>query len=318
MRTIPGPFRPVLPTLPIPFRGFAWRRTQDIVAAGVWGAQRIEGLDTMLDKNVIAQIVQQVLQQINSEFTFSINTQVFSQSGAYVPSANLTSCIVEMVGGGGGGGGALGGINTAGNNTGWVVGGGGGSAGTYVRSAFSVQDVQGGMGVVIGAGGTGGPPTQGVTGGRGGTSSFGGLMLAEGGYGGSSNVIAANGALDPSFGQGADPGSASGNNNVGDVSTWGGPGQSGSTNFYDPAEQASGQSICWGGTGGDSYFSGTWAAVFQSSGGMDGKSGHLAGAGGSGAASAYTTNPQTGGVGASGYCVITEYIMSLSITGQGA
>lgn len=259
------------------------------------------------DGNRWVRIATGGIQVVMQTFGLDRYGNVASGQFPYMPSPGLVTAVVELVGGGGGGGGALGGV-VYGSGSGWCVGGGGGSAGTYVRSAIPAQLVRGGVIVTIGAGGTPGPATQATTGGRGGMSTFGGLMLAEGGFGGGSNVIAG-GTLDPAFGQGADPGTVNppeGPNNIGDLSTWGGAGTSGGTTYYNTDVELS-QTIAWGGQGGNSFFAGTWAGQIQSAGGAPGRDGHMAGAGGSGGASAYTTQPSLGGAGAPGLCVVTEY-----------
>ena len=102
-----------------------------------------------------------------------IGVQQFTASGTYTPTAGCKSALVELVGGGGGGGGCF--LTSAGSSS---AGGGGGSGG-YSRSIITnpVSTV-----VTIGTGGTAGtvanPP---VAGSNGGVTSFGSLVIANGG-----------------------------------------------------------------------------------------------------------------------------------------
>lgn len=239
----------------------------------------------------------------------------FMASGPWQPSPGLISVVVECIGGGGGGGGAQGSVpSSAGVATGpgWCVGGGGGSGGTYAKSALAETLVRGGVNMVVGLGGAGGQATQASTGVRGGNTAFGAFVIAQGGWGGGSNVITT--GLDPAMGQGADPGAMPGESlpgailDVGDMTGFGDAGQSGTTTWYDPSGAGLiAQTIAWGGTGGGTFYSGTWAAVPQTGGGQNGRPGIFSGVGGGGGASAYAANPALGGNGSDGVIVTTEY-----------
>lgn len=87
--------------------------------------------------------------------------------------AGVSKVRVRLVGGGGGGGGGTSGY-----------GGGGGGAGGYAESILSLLPGQN-VSVIVGVGGASSPAT--VTGGVGGASSFGDLVVAQGGLGGASS-----------------------------------------------------------------------------------------------------------------------------------
>ncbi len=80
----------------------------------------------------------------------TINVQSFVADGTYTPNPGMLFCIVEAVGGGGGGGGAA--ITTAGT----VNGAGGGGGGEYARSVLTSTDIGLSKVVDIGTGGAGG------------------------------------------------------------------------------------------------------------------------------------------------------------------
>lgn len=228
--------------------------------------------------------------------------QVFNLSGPYTPSPGLITAIVEAVGGGAGGGGAQG--NLAGppvtpDDVGWIVGGGGGSSGGYSRSALPSALVAGGVNVIIGQGGAGGPPTDGVPGGAGGMTSFGSLVVANGGIGGNANVIVS-GLLDATRGQG---GARNIVGSIGDLTTWGNGGEHGDNFLF--VSGASG-AVGFGGRGGGSYFQSAEVGVPHSATGTVGIAGFF-GAGGGGAASAYASTPVPGGAGGNGIVVVTEH-----------
>ncbi|WP_049849372.1 hypothetical protein [Trabulsiella odontotermitis] len=102
-----------------------------------------------------------------------IGLQIMKTSGTYVPTPGTKWLIVECVGGGGGGGGSQ--ASAAGS----CSVGSGGSEGCYGKSLFENTDDS--YSVIVGAGGA---TAVGAAGGQGGTTSFGELMVADGGLGG--------------------------------------------------------------------------------------------------------------------------------------
>jgi hypothetical protein len=195
--------------------------------------------------------------------------RIFTNSGTYVPTAGMSSCLVEMVGSGGMGGSA------AYVATGTVSVGSGGGAGGYVRALLSNTTVGSSQGIVIGQ-----------------DTSFGSILTAYGGSSGTTknyaNVIVSGGA---------------------GGSTWcsvpclainGQVGGSGYGDWAGFSESGSGASSMLG-SGGASVFVG--GPPFSSN-GVD-ATGY--GAGGSGAASGNNYPGANGGSGSQGVVIITEY-----------
>lgn len=221
----------------------------------------------------------------------TVNLQKFLTSGTYMPSAGLTSLVVECIGGGGGGGGpGQTDVNEA-------IAAGGGGAGGYSRKYLPASLVLGGIIVTIGAGGAGGAmPTTGQTtqsGGNGGATSFGALCVANGGYGGN---------LGP--GIGAPEG-------VGDIVFAGSPGQGG---FY--FDFAGFVGTIWTTPGGSSPYGGgpSTTHVVPKGQAVGGDSVYPnSGAGGMGGASNQSSGTgAAGGQGSSGICWVIEYLWAVS------
>lgn len=226
--------------------------------------------------------------------------QVFNASGPYTPSPGLITAIVEAVGAGGGGGGALGALNGPPPTIeGWMVGGGGGSSGGYARSALPAALVLGGVMVTIGQGGAVGQPVANTTGGPGGSSSFGALVVANGGLGGNASVIVS-GTLDATRGQG---GARNTVGLIGDLAVYGNAGEHGTSQVFNPGFTSG---VVFGGRGGGSYFQSAEVGVPHSATGTPGLNGFF-GAGGGGGASAYVSTPVIGGLGGNGIVVVTEH-----------
>lgn len=218
--------------------------------------------------------------------------QVFTASGVYTPSPGLATAVVECIGGGGGGGGVYAGVANL------IVGGGGGGSGGYSRKTLDASLVAGGVIVTVGAGG---PPED-----QGGTTSFGALCVALGGYGGTPN----NGTTE--FGNG---GSMAGFG-TGDFTQ---PGASGAWGVTDsPPAGAPADMVAPTASGGWIFGGNTQHAVGANAAipGSNGAPG--TGAGGSGAVCNQLVlsagSPQLGGLGGSGVCVVSEYC---SVTGFG-
>lgn len=219
--------------------------------------------------------------------SLQINMQIFTASGTYTPTAGLVYCIVEIVGGGGGGGG-LPSVATYSNA------GGGGGAGAYVRAVFSAADIGVSQSVTIGAGGAGGVST---TGSDGGSSTFGALLTAGGGFGGPTTGSAA------TVGGAGGTGSATATNYIVFDGGYGGTG----TAIYT----TSGTTVIWaaGGQGGISYFGGaSKGAVAYNVGSINGGAALSYGCGGGGGGVCNTVASSTGGDGADGICIVTEFI----------
>lgn len=197
-------------------------------------------------------------------------------SSTFAPLASTTSVDVEVVGGGGGGGGA------ASTGSGQVSAGGGGGAGGYARkrimSGFS------GASITVGSGGT---VSAGAAGTNGASSSFGSLLSATGGVGGSLGVAASN--TTNSLNGGSPGGSGSG----GTINASGGVGQAA---FYAPTPVS--------GKGGASLYGEGAFPVSNTSGGNAASS---YGSGGSGGSLAPNSLAAAGGVGAGGLVIVREY-----------
>lgn len=215
----------------------------------------------------------------------TITVQIFTSSGTYTPTSGMKYCTIECVGGGGGGGGT----NTTGS-TGSSVGGGGGGAG-YARKTVSSSIIGASQTVTVGSGGNAGS-TGGGNGGSGNSSSVGSICIAgggSGGAGGGNNSITASNYVS---------GGAGGAGSVGDILAGGGIGGT--------AMGAISTGVAASGVGGNSIFGGGGEAQFTTS-SASGNPGVNYGGGGSGGATGPNNSGVTGGAGASGIVVITEF-----------
>ena len=159
----------------------------------------------------------------------AINVVKITTTSTYTPSAGLVEAFVQIVGGGGAGGGIP---NTTSGVTGASAGTGG--AGGYTQQTFPAATIGASQAVTIGAGGT--PGSAGNNpGGNGGTTSFGALLSATGGIGGSGQGAVSAGQI--SVAAGGTGGLGSG----GDFVSFGGNGDQAVAGFY-------------GACGGRSYF----------------------------------------------------------------
>jgi hypothetical protein len=221
-----------------------------------------------------------------------VNLQVFTISGPYLPSQGLVTAVVEGVGGGGGGGGAVGTYN---GSEGFLVTGGGGSSGGYSRSTFAAAQLAGGVVVTIGAPGAGAAaPVPNASnnlplGGNGGVTSFGALLIANGGFGG--------GSANPA---GGSPGGVAALG-VGQVTVTGNPGHAGMGFLQAPGTGAN----ITGGTGGASYFGGAGLGAWIATNSAPGGPGNSGGGGGGGGSGTLASEP--GGAGGGGLLLVTEY-----------
>jgi hypothetical protein len=212
--------------------------------------------------------------------TTNIVVQKFTASGTYTPTAGMLHAIIECLGGGGSGGGATSGANN-GN-------GGGGGAGSLSRKYVTAADIGASKAVTLGAGGT--APTAGNNpGNAGGDANVGTLCIAKGGSGGAGSVGADN----------IRPGGAGGVAGTGDVVGTGASGLSGNgmntISFVGGA--GPGASSPWGGGG-----------LPNASVNGAGGAGTGFGSGGAGASSYNSGGNFSGGAGAPGLVIITEYV----------
>ncbi|WP_245726942.1 hypothetical protein [Streptomyces longwoodensis] len=190
----------------------------------------------------------------------------------------LARVRVQCQGGGGGSAGAF-------SDAGELIARPGAPAGAWAQSLIEVSALGTAEAVVVGKGGIGGQDNN--AGGPGGTSSFGGLVSADGGDGGPANMLSGT-ALETARGP---AGSSSG---TGDIIIGGG---------------ASGASIrlsagqCVSGRGGDSVL-GRGGEERRTSGPGQPPTGYGAGAGG---AVSINASPQTGQPGGSGIVIVELY-----------
>lgn len=230
-----------------------------------------------VDANAFVSIV--------STTSLTVVMQVFTSNGTYTPTAGMKYCIVEIVGGGGGGGGV------ASTGVATVAAGGGGAGGGYSRGVYSAATIGVSQGVTIGSGGAGGSNVGG-NGSSGNTSSLGALQSATGGAGGNGSIAVTNSFSDGGFAPGIGVGGSLNIKGESGFAGW----CIGSTN------------TALTGAGGSSYF-GTGGVNSIHVLGTDGESGKNYGGGGGGAANATNQGVgHTGGAGASGIIVITEFI----------
>lgn len=208
-----------------------------------------------------------------------VRRQIFPSSGTYTPNAFMLYCDAKVYGGGGGGGGV--------DATSSAAGGGGGSGG-FSQKVFSAATIGASQTVTIGAGGTAGANTGGA-GGTGGTTSLGALLTAGGGSGGVGVNVTGNSVAGGTGGTG----SIEGNATVGMT----GQGTFASGTIASSASGSGGSTNIGG--GGTSRNGST-------SGGANGANG-TANSGGGGGGALSGGSAQTGGVGGSGFVIITEY-----------
>ena len=225
----------------------------------------------------------------------TVAMQVFTANGTYTPTANMTFCMIEVVGGGGCGGGSA---STANN----VLAGGGGGGGGYSRGIYSAATIGASKTVTVGALGAG-AASGGNTGSAGGTSSVGALLSATGGSGGG-------GATTGFYIGSHTTGGAAGSGSGGTLNISGQPGGDG----FGGGNGAGG-GFCNSGFGGSSYFGGGGQSTGTSgqgveSGQSNGNNAGNYGSGGSGGASLNNGGTASGGNGSPGVVVITEWIQA--------
>jgi hypothetical protein len=213
-------------------------------------------------------------------------TQTFTANGTYTPTSGMKYCIVYLTGGGGGGGG--GGAASSGVSA--SAGAGGGGGGTAI-SLFDAATIGASQAVTIPGASSGG--SAGANAGTaGGTCTFGALLSATGGAGGI-GVAASTGAGTYV------PQAAGGVGSSGNITNLtGSPSTPGFLN--GPITRV------LSGNGGASYWGGGAVGV-GTSGNNNGIASTSPGSGGSGGSTTNTT-AVSGGAGATGICIVYEYI----------
>lgn len=229
-------------------------------------------------------------------FTINQSGLQFTTPGTatYTPTAGTVYAFVQVLGGGGGGGGST---NTGANDVCCGTGGGGGG---YTEAFIDISTIGSSQTITVGAGGIGVSSDDGTSGGD---SSFGALLIGNGGSGG----------VFGGPGDGFDNGGSGG-------------GYSGSSLIYGYAGQTGGSSGPPSGAGpddvppytfsgsGGSCFTGrvnegtTWGPTLGAV-SIPGSSDTEFGVGGSGGLSAFTGGPTVGGDGFSGFVFVTEYLL---------
>lgn len=247
--------------LPTPVGTFA-PPSPDAGFIGLYGVNTWVGKASITQDDIHALPAAPILQYHLPDLTPGFSRfEALTSTRAWQVPAGVFRVRVRLVGAGGGGGGGTPGY-----------GGGGGGAGGYAESILGLRPGQN-ISVVVGVGGASSPAT--VTGGTGGASSFGDLVVAQGGLGGASS----------------NPDCRGGNGGLGTVGTLlcsGGMGGDGPMIGNVPA-----------GNGGASIFGGGGRGSAGGGSAADGK------APGSGAGGGYG-NGATGGFGAPGI-VLVEY-----------
>lgn len=258
-----------------------------VLAAGTGTTNPFQNIGTGSLGEVLTSNGPGVLPSFQSLGSFnSIVVQVFTSSGTYTPTAGLVHCTIEVIGGGGGGGNAT---NSGPGSTGTVGGGGGG--GGYARKTVNSATIGVSQSVTIAA------AASAAT--NGGTCSVGSIVSATGGLAGTNSnlnnsVVAAGGA--------------GGVGQNGDINVHGSPGGMG---LFSVAP--AGSNFGFGGIGGSSIMGGGGLQVGAAQTlnvSFNGNPGQNYGGGGSGACALDNAAPvpKSGGAGATGIVIITEYL----------
>lgn len=214
--------------------------------------------------------------------SISVNIQTFTSSGTYTPTSGMLYCEIKCIGGGGAGGGAVA------TTTGQSVGSGGG-AGEYAVGVFSASTIGSSQTITVPAAATG---TAGSTGNTGGTVSVGTLITALGGIGGVATAESSNATS---------VGGLGGNGGTG--GSYRIPGYQGNNGVVYTA------ATIYPGGGANSELGAGGITAFGTV--VNGSAALGYGAGGGGAGNAGNPSPaKTGGSGAAGIVIITEYILS--------
>lgn len=218
----------------------------------------------------------------------SVNVQKITANGTYTPSAGMVQCIVEVLGAGGGGRSCE--ATTSSPNTG--AAGGGGGAGEFRRELYTAAQISTASPITITIGTGGAANTDGTD------TVFGSLITAKGGKAPTVNA-GANGVGITDGGLGGTGGSG------GNFDVQGGSGLTGINSASGAGQAAAagdGANSQYGAGGqGYSYFASTAAQG-------NGADAQGYGSGGGGAGSIFGGTAATGGTGAPGLVVVTEFI----------
>lgn len=236
-----------------------------------------DGTQVSLDSpNIAPAVLATQPMQLGQAVGRLLNTQIFTSSGTYTPTAGARRIRVTVVGAGGGGGGTV--ATSSGQCAVASSGGGGGYAIGWTAATSRA--------VTVGTAGTGG--VAGASGTAGGNSVF-GTFTGNGGAGGSNG----NSVIPPTI-----AGPTVGSTGIGgDIN---GTGSACGTGF------ALNNTTVSSGTSGTSYYGGgvTTAVVGGASNGVNGGA---FGAGGSGAVASSSQTARNGGNGGGGVVVIEEF-----------
>ena len=221
-----------------------------------------------------------------------IATTVFNASAPYTPAPGLMYVEVEAYGGGGGGGGAGPAPSAL-----YMMSGGGGGSGGYSRATLAAALVAGGVNVTIGLGGLGGVPPCLVGGAQGGATTFGAMVVAIGGLGGGTAAGVA-GAYAGSSGNGANPG-------TGDLASPGASGTFGALVILTALATNTAQGALGGQING-----GNRTTATETGGVVNGAPPvpNSAAGGTGGCVNQVNGGEAQGSSGATGLCIVTEYI----------
>lgn len=231
-------------------------------------------------KDIFVDLPASLASQIQEAPVVETKVTVFTASGTFNKDGDCLWAVVEVVGGGGGGGGTQ--STTSSENA--DAGGGGG--GGYARRLLLDADMASSVSVTVGAAGAGGVFGSSNPG-TGGTSSFGAHVSATGGSGPAANSSATTGSTFDA----------------------GGAGGTGSSGYINVAGQGGGGGRVIGGVrvitgnGGSSHLGGGAIAS-----GTSGAAGGAYGGGGGGASAGISASGRTGGAGAAGVVIVTEFL----------
>ncbi len=273
--------------------------TNDQIQLQTSSGVNVTGLPTAIESYIVYYntITNNLSVGASPVFTSVSSTLITTKttSGTFTPNSNTLFAVIEIYGGGGGGGGATGGV------TGSPSTAGGGGSGAYALGIFTKADMTPNFSYTIGAGGTAG--LAGATGGSGGNSTTSIGLVAYGGQGGTGTGISTGSQLASGGNGGVSSGTGAGN---GGYDITGSPGTAGMSVGNGAA------SFSIGGTGGsigpfsgaasNPQVTGTYQLGFSPNSGLSG--------GASGGATGGASFSAEGGIGGTGFMIVTEYLYS--------